>query len=202
MPDVDLLPLVLPPSWKAVHDYLVDGASIDDVAGAAVRALAQTLRDVNGVPRLREIAEDMHLAAHAAEYELDLGLNSLEICRPRDDDLPTMIAEQVVSSLVATRVTELALATPEQALQILALEVAREFACHYGFDRIAVLLLRDPEQHPVELAARIDLALAHPLVVTLAARFAGNPTATRLRAPSRPGSSPSIPLDADLETFR
>ncbi len=82
MPDVDLLPLALPPRWKAVHDYLVDGASTtDDVGVAIARALAQTLRDVHGVPRLRGVAEQMRLAAHAAEYELDLGLSSLEVCQ-------------------------------------------------------------------------------------------------------------------------
>jgi hypothetical protein len=62
VPDVDLLPLALPPSWKAVHDYLGDGAGTDDVAHATVRALAKTMRDVHGVPRLREIAEQMCLA--------------------------------------------------------------------------------------------------------------------------------------------
>jgi hypothetical protein len=201
MPDVDLLPLALPPRWKGVHNYLVDGAGVDDVARATVRALAQTLRDVHGAPRLCEIAEQMRLAAHAAEYELDLGLSSPTVCRPRGDDIPTMIAEQVASSLLATRRAELALAMPEQALQTLALELVREFARHYGFDRIAVLLLRDPQEHPVELAARIDLALKHPMVATLAKHFAGNPTAKNLRAPSRPGSSSSISLDADLETF-
>ena len=200
MPDVDLLPLALPPRWKAVHDYLVDGASsTDDVGVAIARALAQTLRDVHGVPRLGEIADQMRLTGDAAEYELDLGLSSLEVCRPRGDDIPTMIAEQVASSLLMTRRAEFAVATPKQALRTLALELTRELARHYGLDRIAVRLLRDPQQDPVELATRIDLALDHPVVVTLATRFAGDPTCKRLRAPNRPGPSSSISLDTDLE---
>lgn len=201
MPDVDLLPLTLGPGWAKVRNYLEDESTTEEVAWATASAVAKTLRGTDGVPSLPEIAEELRLAAHAAEYQLDLGLASSEVCELRADSVPTMIAKQVASALITTRRAELASASPKEARGILALETVRELARHYGLDRIAVLLLRDPQRRPTDLAARLDLVLQHQAMVSLGASFARWPTGGRLRAPRRPRSRAPLPIDADLESF-
>lgn len=202
MPDVDLLPLNLRAGWRKVSNYLADRASVDEVAHATARALAQTLRKVGGAPGLPEIAETTRRWALAAEGELELGVSSGQVCVPRRDQVPTLIAEQVASTLIATGAPDLARATPEQALEVLAVHLVRELACHYGFDRIAVQLLRDPQQRPDELAARVDCVLQHPVLVTFAARLARRPSGAGLRAPRRRRSGQPLAHDTDLETLR
>jgi hypothetical protein len=195
MPDDDRFPRYLSPAWRKVLHCLQGHDPAERVSDAVTKALAATIRAIHGVPSLASLAEQMCSAASSGDS-------------PRFDSaagrqhVPTKIAERAASSLAMTMQRELALVSPAEATLLLARRVIKDFAYHYGFDRMVQVLPRDSYRQG-DLRAVMTAALAGDGMAKLAARFASRPTGEGLRAPTarRPKRALAELLETDLEAL-
>jgi hypothetical protein len=177
MPDDDRFPRYLTPAWRKVLRSIQGRDPVERVTDCAARALAATVRAVNGVPSLLDLAERMREAAI-------LGDSLQQLSAAGSCHVPTKIAEQAAAALAATMQRELALVSPVEAAMLLARRVLSDFAQHYGFDRMVHQLLGE-SLTMAELGTITSEVLAGDQVSVLAGRFLSRPTGQGLRAPSR-----------------
>jgi len=195
MPDDDRFPRYLSPAWGKVLRCLQGHDPVERVGDAVTKAVAATIRTVNGIPSLPSLAEKMREAASRGD--------SLRFDSPAGrEHVPTRIAEQAAASLAITMQGELALVSPTGATLLLARRVVKDLAYHYGFDRMVQALPPESYGHG-DLRAVMTAALAGDPLAKLAARFASRPTGEGLRARARRGPKPTLKnlLNTDLESL-
>jgi hypothetical protein len=195
MPDDDRFPRYLSPAWRKVLHCLQGSDPAERVSDAVTKALAGTIRAIHGVPSLASLAEQMRKAASSGDSpHFDSATGRQHV--------PTKIAERAASALAMTMQRELALVSPTEATLLLARRVIKDFAYHYGFDRMVQALPRDSYRQG-DLRAVMTAALAGDGPAKLAARFASRPTGEGLRAPAlrRPRRALAELLETDLESL-
>jgi hypothetical protein len=189
MPDDDRIPTYLTTRWRKVLRYLQGRESAERTAGAVTGALAATLRSAHGVPGIQGIAAQMQVTAAAGTVTRSRVPDSAEARW----HAPTDIAERAAAALAATMPEKLALVSPEEAALLLARRLLADLAFHYGFDRMAPLLLRERTHDAGELRSLLAEILTSDQVSKLAKRLLRRPDAAGLRAPRR--SRQRVPLE-------
>jgi hypothetical protein len=180
MPDDDRIPRHLTGSWRKVLRCLSGRETAERTADVVTSALAETLRATKGVPGLRDIAAQMREAAATGRA------NASRIPAPGDrHHVPTDVAERAAAALAACMPGELALVSPAEAALRLARRLLEDLAFHYGFDRMAPLLLRDGTYAPGELRSLLAEILASEQVSKLAKRLLAHPNGSGLVTPPR-----------------
>lgn len=181
MPDDDRIPTSLTAPWKKVLRCLRSRRPAEETTDAVTTAMAATLRDVHGVPRLPDIALRMQEAAVSGSVSQSRVPGSTDArCH-----VPTDVAERAAAGFAATMRSELALVSPGAAAQMLARRVVAGLAYHYGLDRIGPLLAAEGVYSTRELQDLFREVLASDQISKLAKRLLARPTGEGLRAPDR-----------------
>lgn len=181
MPDDDRVPTSLTAPWKRVLRCLKGHRPVEETTDAVASAMAATLRDVHGVPRLPEIACRMREAAIGEPAGRSRVPGSADVRR----HVPTDVAERAAAGFAATMRSELALVSPSTAALMLARRVIAGLAYHYGLDRIGPLLAAEGAYSTRELQDLFSEILASDQISKLAKRLLARPTGEGLRAPNR-----------------
>lgn len=181
MPDDDRIPRKVTGKWNKVLRCLRNRLPAEDTTDAVASAIAETIRDVHGVPDLPVIAVRMRQAATAG--------TAVHSCVPGSErartHVPTDVAERAAAGFAATMQSELALVSPAQAAFLLARRVVAGLAYSYGLDRIAPLLAAEGSYTTAELQGLFNEILASEQVSRLAKYLLKRPTGQGLRAPRR-----------------
>jgi hypothetical protein len=181
MPDDDRIPRSLSAPWQKVLRCLRSRRPTADTTYAVTSAMAATLRKVQGVPSLPEIAVWMQEAAASGTVMESRIRDSADARR----HIPTDVAERAAAGFAATMREELALVSPGQAALLLARRVIEGLAYHYGLDRIGPLLTADGAYSTRELQDLFTEILASEQISKLAKRLLAKPNGKGLRTPGR-----------------
>src|SRR5215469_10944426 len=167
VPDDDRIPRQLAAKWHKVVRCLRGRRPAEETADAVTSALAATLRNVHGVPELREIAVRMQEAAANGTLIQSRVPGSGDARR----HVPTDVAERAAAGFAATMRSELSLVSPTQAAMLLGKRVIAILAYHYGLDRIGPLLAAEGVYGTRELQDVFTEILASEQVSKLTKRW-------------------------------
>jgi hypothetical protein len=198
MPDDDRFPRSLPPKWRAVARALKRGDDLDTLSSLTEKAIAATLRDIGGVPAIKEICGQ---AYQAANTRCDmLPIDGLRVgLSPKPDRLPqTDIAWGRARILLETRTHELA-ADRAGAERMIAVSVVRALAHHFGFSRFVPELIDRAPWTAHDLHERCTQILTQPGIDKLADSLLRRPDGHDVRAPGRARPSTEDLLETSLE---
>ncbi|MEV5828477.1 hypothetical protein AB0L25_23245 [Spirillospora sp. NPDC052242] len=184
MPDDDYLERRLPRGWTAVKKALVRDAPLSVLSRLTERALAATIRDIEGITVLPDVCAEAHRAARRRSGALPIDGHQLGMA-PRRSRLPQNdIAWRRAQVLVETRTDELA-ENFAAAQRLVSSAVVRDLAGHYGFGRIIPMLVGENGWDVDGLRDRCNEILSQPGIDKIGEFLARRPDGRNVKAPPR-----------------
>lgn len=182
MPDGDVISSSVHHRWRSTLAHLRAGATPEDVASHANRALAETLRSSGGVAGLTEYGAVVEARARGELTAAEARAKTRLIARSQEQTPFALIVRKAVDRCVTAPLTGVAVLQP--GMITIAEAVCSEILDAELFERVRPALVGTcfPDHEAFDRAVDQCRALVARGISSLGASLARDPSASRLRA--------------------